>query len=579
MGCVSLVSAQQRYGPVKPGDTVYTILAERVSQEELNLRQWALATFALNPAAFDGDVGQLRVQSILVLPTLEQAKNQWRRGLALEVGEINGIPIAVSATPALSAPAAKVLGIYERKVEVPQPEWTLDLPVAVSPAPAAARRIGASVNVAAQVQQDDVLIAEPSSGLFRDNADYSEILRQVGSTPSTELVQQMEALEQEYSGDADFDYAYGVVLLDAGQAQNALFPLLRATQTRSDSLGIRLDLGRAYYEANDNESARVIFEDLKRQSPPAAAAEVIDSYLRAISRRSSRYRPTWLTMLGLKAGHDTNANSATDLRQFIGFSLDEQSRSAESAFGELRLETSYANPLSPRWRWLLNGQGRYRENFDAQIVNTLQLGMSSGFSYRKGAWQVSTRLGAEVLRVDGEENATTVGLNGGSVWRLSPFTRLQTSARLGGIRYVDNLSVRDVDQWLLALGINQRGQLALGSEVSLKLIGGQDEAVEIGSPYGRNVIGGGVDFTIQMSPRVRLISNVQWLASDYDGLFFGLARKDEQWSSVLSLELTDNRLEGWMLTPSARYVDNTSDVALYEFDRVQLSLALSHSFE
>lgn len=585
------VGAQEPYGPVKGGDSIYSILKARVLTDDLNLRQWALATMAMNPSAFGDGLSDLQSGAMLNIPSPEQARRQWRRGLAMEAGE-------VSAPPSVAAQVQAVAS-NETGVAVPAPVWrqggqivtpTSDNNNAVTaPAPAPETAVPSNNTSFSEfttlpgdqstTQTPELDAVQSSYSAFVDDPLYRNALARVGNQPSAELLTRLLDLEAQYAGDADYDYVLGVLLLDDGRSQDAIFALLRATQTRPNSLGIRLDLGRAYFEANDNESARSIFSALQQQSPPPAAAEVIDSYLQAIKRRSSRYTPTWVSQITLGGGHDSNANGATDLRNFLDFTLDELSRSTESGFAHLGLNTQWAKPLVPRWRLLLSGQAKYRENFSADEFNTLRYGASTGLSYRRGGWELSGRLSADAQQVDGDDNATTLGLTAGWNWRLSPFTRLQSSARVGTVRYDGALKVRDVDQWLLATGINRRGQLARGSEYSLTLLGGQDSAVKDDSPYGRDLGGVRGTMLVQLTPRVRLQASAQALIADYDGLFFGGKREDVQWSTVLGLQLSDNRAAGWMLAPRISYVDNSSDVGLFEYDRLQVSVDLSRSFD
>jgi hypothetical protein len=62
------------------------------------------------------------------------------------------------------------------------------------------------------------------------------------------------------------------------------------------------------------------------------------------------------------------------------------------------------------------------------------------------------------------------------------------------------------------------------------------------------------------------------LESDYDGLFFGSARKDTQWTAVLQFEFRDVLTRGLSVTPRVRYVENDSDVELYSYDRTEMGI-------
>jgi len=59
------------------------------------------------------------------------------------------------------------------------------------------------------------------------------------------------------------------------------------------------------------------------------------------------------------------------------------------------------------------------------------------------------------------------------------------------------------------------------------------------------------------------------LESDYDGLFFGLPRKDTQLTSILQIEFRDVWTEGLTIAPRLRYIDNDSDFGLYNYQRLE----------
>ena len=64
------------------------------------------------------------------------------------------------------------------------------------------------------------------------------------------------------------------------------------------------------------------------------------------------------------------------------------------------------------------------------------------------------------------------------------------------------------------------------------------------------------------------------LTTDYDGQFFGAPREDDQSTVILAIEFRDIWFEGLSVLPSLRYVDNESDVALYDYDRTEIGVTI-----
>ena len=578
--------AQQQYGPTALGEGVYSIARKfRSPQSDLNLRQWALAIYATNRQAFGPGLNDLRAGVMLDIPSATEVRQNWAQGARLNAASTTqraATTIAPAAAPLSDSQAAAV----DRLQAVPAPigadtlvtpptHFTNGLdqpPSSPTRVQATAAPAGDATRAANSLPLADADRRADATPPFSENPLYSQVFTE---SQRADAVAQLSALEAEYAGDPDFDYVYGVALLDNARPQDALFPLLRAAQMRPLGLGIRLDLGRAYFETGENESARQVFEQLNAHNPPPRAAQVIDSYLQAIERRAARYQPHWKARIDLRAGHDSNANSATDLQSFAGFILDEQARSSDSPYAALAGNVQFIRPFSPRWRWLNMAQLSHRAYTDASEFNSQQWRLASGLSYRQGDWELSSRISAGQTYLDGDANNDTAALNG--AWRLDVSPRFQTRMqfKVGTVRYDDALSVRDVDQWLMSAGLSRRTTLAYGGEVGLDLIGGHDEAVEKSSPYGRDVFGAGLFAATQLSPRWRLHANSNFLQSRYDGAFFGIERNDVQWFTVAGLRMTDNRLKDWAFSLELSYVDNQSDVELYEYDRFDLALSVS----
>ncbi|MDH3401416.1 MAG: tetratricopeptide repeat protein, partial [Chromatiales bacterium] len=129
--------------------------------------------------------------------------------------------------------------------------------------------------------------------------------------------------EDELGQQPNFAYLYGLALFESDKAEQAI-PYLEVA-TRADPLfaGVRIELARAYYKVGRFEDAQKQFEYLTTQNPPPTARRAIDEYLAAIDIRlaQSQWRTSW--RVAPTTGWDTNANAATELNDFLGFTLDQ----------------------------------------------------------------------------------------------------------------------------------------------------------------------------------------------------------------------------------------------------------------
>ena len=108
----------------------------------------------------------------------------------------------------------------------------------------------------------------------------------------------------------------------------------------------------------------------------------------------------------------------------------------------------------------------------------------------------------------------------------------------------------------------------------VEVIGGSDSERQDGSPYGNSKLGARISVSTAVGESTYLFTRLGSLTSDYDGLFFGTTREDTQLTSVLQLEFRDVLTDGLTIAPRLRYIDNDSDVALYDWDRTEVGLLI-----
>ena len=88
---------------------------------------------------------------------------------------------------------------------------------------------------------------------------------------------------------------------------------------------------------------------IRRKKTPAAR-EAVEVYLARIERDTRRLRFSYRIAGTIRAGYDSNVNSATEATEFLGFTLNETSREQDSDFFEGRVHASAAYRLSERLR-------------------------------------------------------------------------------------------------------------------------------------------------------------------------------------------------------------------------------------
>jgi len=173
-----------------------------------------------------------------------------------------------------------------------------------------------------------------------------------------EQYQQAFALGQEnlneWEGDPDFDYIFGLAALESGDANDSFFALERVAATATDS-GLRalarLELARAYFVTNNLTAPEKLFNAVLATNPPPNVQQNIQFFLQLIAARQNAQTPTLNWTVSPVIGSDSNANSATsngliDTPLIGQIELDPAGQETEDNFSNTTLTMAYQYPFT-----------------------------------------------------------------------------------------------------------------------------------------------------------------------------------------------------------------------------------------
>lgn len=551
LACASAVASAATYGPTGPRETLWSAAAAVNAQHHLGTQaQAALALYRANPQAFRGSPSKLKPGSVLTVPSAVDARSvSKKQAFAIIVG---GAPVpkdlATLATPPPPAAPQEALTAAE----------AAQAPPAAPTPPATVAESAAAGTYAGSREQAEV------AAMSRDGQRADEIYKF------------LLPLEERFAGDVDYDYALGVAALDSGRFSDAILILQRAVASRPGFAGARMDLARAYYVLGDNESARREFRALQDQQPPPEAARVITQYLQAIDRKAVAYQPSFEAYGELGAGYDSNANGGPDIQQFLGFTLDDRNQASDSSYYSAALGGTASYPFAPHWRVLALGQGAYRANPEVSFVDSQTLRAGGGLEWAPTPAVFSLVPSYTQVLLDGQDNhdVTAVDLAGSVAAYGAQFG---ANARFAQTRYVDALSLQDVDTTIFGLSTSAP-LFDLPAQVGFAATQGYDEPSRAGSPFGRDVQGLRAFIAAQPGPH-RIGLSVGTLTADYDKPFFGATRSDDQLGASLAYQWTALQAQGWLVGANVNYVQNSSSVPLYDYERMDAGLSLRREFK
>lgn len=408
------------------------------------------------------------------------------------------------------------------------------------------------------------------------SAELREVLAQaeslLASNDARDAWSLLQPLESEFSGNALFDYLLGVAALDSGRTADAILSLTRAALEAPQFSGARMELARAHFEAGERAQARPLFVTLLTENPPPAVRAVIDQYIAAIDAEPVAQSSDFSPYGELTVGYDDNANGSTSDQQFLGFTLSPENLATDTSFFEGGAGFNWTIPRSARFAWHLGAHASYRKNPDASFVDSGILSGIGGMLWQSGANYGRFNVDAWTASRDGDSNESYSGANLLLGRHLNERWDLSLTLRGGALRYDEAIEVLDVDRLLYTLGFAYRFRSQ--GRLTLEAIGGSDSERQNGSPYGNSKSGARLSIRTAVGDTTYLYASLGSLSSDYDGLFFGMPRKDTQLTSFLQFEFRDVITDGLTIAPRVRYIDNDSDVALYDWDRTEIGLMI-----
>ena len=399
----------------------------------------------------------------------------------------------------------------------------------------------------------------------------------------------LAAAEDRLAGSPQFDYLFGLAAIDAGRFDDAVLALQRVSLVDPGSAAVRMELGRAYFGLGDMALARQEFTQLQAQNPPPLAQRIISDYMERIRAAEGAYEGRVLGYIELEGGYNNNANGATGISSFLQFQLDDDSRRTSSGLYGVAVGGSAAIPIAPRWSVKTAVRASLRNYPNAESVDSQQFAGAAHLQWKRGRTGVRVGGIGQNVRLDSEANSRSYALDL-AAWRpLSEAWLLRATARFGVSKYNFPVNVRDVNRRLYGLSFLHQSPGKRQMQLEISLVAGDEEGLTDNAanerPFGRDIFGAQVAGSMFLTPNIRLYGSTGWLHSFYDGPFLrdsggSGGREDDQFVTSLALVLLElPYLSNWSLRNEYRYVQNGSDISLYDFTSFQLLLTARREFE
>ena len=396
---------------------------------------------------------------------------------------------------------------------------------------------------------------------------------------SAACFQEIQALDY-LIGDVTYDKLLGLCAQGAGKNDQALLAYNRILAQQNNNAEVRLERARVLYNLNMYSDSKKEFKWLLDRNPPQAAMLTIKQYLSAIERRTSKVQAYTRLRISTTLGHDDNVNSATDLTDFLGFTLNDSSRATSSTYYAGGLTAERNVKLSNTSRLKLSTSLSTKSYQDAEFAN--QELILAGINYK--TYTIDGALDFDLFayrqKVDSEFNSRGVLFRAAYQKNLTERTSIKPYLRGGALRYANNIAVKDVNQYVVGAALNHIPYKSRSSIYSLDLSIGRDYPLFTDSNFE-------ADFgTLSLSQRHKFsktlssYAQLQYRVYDYDMPFFANsfpeARDDDYLSATASLNWSV--FDNFTLTPKISYREASSNVDLFSYNRWYAEISANYQW-
>ncbi len=201
---------------------------------------------------------------------------------------------------------------------------------------------------------------------------YAEMDRLVTTGQFEEALDLGSRNLEDWEGDPEFDFVYGLAALEGGSPNDAVFALERVAATATDGVlreRARLELARAYFVTDNLTAAEILFNVVLTNNPPQNVRQNIEAFLQLIEARRNQQDASFNWSIASVIGSDDNINSATsnglvDTPLIRQIELDQAGQQTEDQFSNTTINLNYNYPFTRDRSLDVNVGLIHLDNFD-----------------------------------------------------------------------------------------------------------------------------------------------------------------------------------------------------------------------
>lgn len=393
-------------------------------------------------------------------------------------------------------------------------------------------------------------------------------------------------LEDDRAGDPAYDYIYGMVLLEAGEASRAIFAFERCLGTEPNNGPCRVQLIRSHIALGETTSSKKEIETIKDYNPPAQVKNLVEQYLGLSQQIEESKKRQINSFIEIGMAYDSNINNATEdskiaIPNFSNFPifLTIPHRETSSVL-KTQAGSSLQYAFNPDLIALVDGTLNYYTFFDNNNFDYYTLDANVGLLKNIGNYSVQGKLQLQKMGLDGRDYRDVIGLLTQIQKPIGETSQVAAFGQYNQLRY-DTQKARDADRFTLGAAYSQHVEMRFSPTFYTSFYTGQENTTNSTSDYFSNTFYGlRVGGSINYLDNLRFNSHISFEKRDYEQINPYLPFKDQRQDKETSVELsaTWSITTKYRLQPRYNYTQNNANIPINDYKRHVVGVDLHLDF-
>lgn len=386
----------------------------------------------------------------------------------------------------------------------------------------------------------------------------------------------------EYLGDADFDFLYGITALEENHTELAVFAFERVVANKPTWLDAKYYLAKSYFRMKNYQAVLQLCDTLISQ-PNSSNALVSASTLlkKSTQKKLAKQSLFYQQQVNLGTGYDSNINAGVDedniYLPFLGANvlLDETSKENSDNYLSLNYLLSGSKSLTQKSKLLFSAQANINQFFKETDYNRVTLDGSLSYLQQFKSFDASLGVNIKPLWFAGEYYRTQASINGGIKKRLTDQFLLSGNLSLGKTKnnVNENLDTNDLtlsfsgqyftDNWRHTVAINYLEEESQSAETSHN--SSESNLFHFNSLW-------------LINQKWLMSGSLSWQRQSYNGLhpFYFTQRVDDMLALTTMVQFKASNALSYRF--NASYQNKDSNLSLFSYQRYDFGLSATLSF-